>query len=489
MNVTDDRVAPLVPLRSPTGGTLIAATVLASGVASYNAAAMYVAVPAIQRHFDASAAAIQWMLTSYLLAVAALLLVAGALADRLGRRRVLVIGLGVMFGASILCALAPSMGVLVAGRAILGVGAALVTPTSLALLNGTLRNSDRARGIGVWAALETLATTVGPYVAGWLVDHQSWRWLFVLNLPLILLALIAVRGVPESRGARARSLDPVGPLLAVVGLGGIIYALTEAPDAGWSSPRVVIALVLGVVALAALVPAERRRKAPMLRLSLFASRQFDAINVTTILVYGALAAASYLITVMLELQLGYTAAQAGAALIPMTAVFFLLSPLSGALVSSLGARWLMVAGILLIAASQLWLAQVDSGSHYVEAILPPVLLRGVGLGLMVTPLTAAVLAAVGDSDLGEASAINDAAARVGGVVAVALVPALIGLGTASTLAEALTHGYRQAMIALGGLCVAGAIVAWLFVSGKPSPAPQAAAPAPDPGRPLPAGNK
>ena len=476
----------LAPLRSATGAALLTATVLASGVASYDAYVVNVAVPAIGNHFDASVAAIQWTLTSYLLAVAALLLVAGALADRIGRRRVLAIGLVVMFAASIVCAVATSMGVLIAGRAFQGVGAALVTPTSLALLNGTLRSSDRARGIGVWAGIETLATTVGPYAGGWLVDRESWRWVFLLGLPLILLALLALRHVPESSGERRSiSLDVVGAALAVLGLGGVIYALTDGAGTRWSSPRIVVALVVGVLALIALVPAERRRRAPMLRLSLFSSRQFDAINVTTVLLYGALAAASYLITVELELKLGYTAAQAGAALIPVTAVFFVLSPLSGALVSHVGARRLMVGGILLIAASQLWLAQVHSGSGYVDAILPPALVRGVGLGLMVAPLTAAVLAAVGDSDLGEASAVNDAAARVGAVVTVALVPVLIGLGAGGSLAGALTHGYRQAMIALGGVCVAAAVVAWRFVSDDPVAVPTPMPPAPGRGCALP----
>jgi EmrB/QacA subfamily drug resistance transporter len=489
--VTEDAVVSLAPLRSATGAVLIAATVLASGITSYNASVVNVAVPAIGRHFGASVAAIQWTLTSYLLAVAALLLVAGALADRLGRRRVLMIGLGVMFAASIVCAWAPCVGVLIAGRAIQGIGAALVTPTSLALLNGTLRKSDRARGIGVWAGLETLVASVGPYAGGWLVDQGSWRWVFVLNLPLIVLALLAVRRVPESVGERRPgSLDLVGPLLTILGLGGFIYALTDEAGAGWSSPQIVVALVVGTLALLALIPTERRRPAPMLRLSLFSSRQFDAINVTTVLIYGALAAASYLVAVQLELKLGYSAAQAGAALIPVTLVFFLLAPLSGALVKWIGARWLMVTGILLIAGSQLWLAQVHSGSHYVEAILPAALLRGVGLGLMVTPLTAAVLAAVGDSDLGEASAINDAAARVGAVVAIALVPLLIGVGVGSSLDDALTHGYRQAMIAIGGLCLAGAIVAWLFASDKqPAVAAGIAAPATDPGRAIPAVEK
>ena len=489
--VTDDTAASLAPLRSATGAALIAATVLASGITSYNASVVNVAVPAIGRHFDASVAAIQWTLTSYLLAVAALLLVAGALADRIGRRRVLVIGLGLMFGASILCAWAPSMSVLIVGRALQGIGAALVTPTSLALLNGTLRKADRARGIGIWAGLETLATSIGPYAGGWLVDNGSWRWVFLLNLPLILLALLVVRRVPESsRVRRPGSLDVAGPLLTVLGLGGIVYALTDEAGAGWSSPRILIALVVGAFALLALIPAERRRQAPMLRLSLFSSRPFDAINVTTVLIYGALAAAGYLVAVELELKLGYTAAQAGAALIPVSAVFLLLAPLSGALVKRVGARWLMVAGILLIAGSQLWLAQVHAGSHYLDAILPAALLRGLGLGLMVTPLTAAVLAAVSDSDLGEASAINDAAARVGGVVAVALVPLLIGVGASSSLSGALTHGYRQAMIAIGGLCVAGAVVAWLFATDnaaaggrldRPSPARGSASPAADEG--------
>jgi EmrB/QacA subfamily drug resistance transporter len=485
MNANDKGAVSLAPLRSATGVALIGATVLASGATSYNASVVYVAVPAITRHFHASVIAIQWTLTSYLLAVAALLLVAGALADRLGRRRVLVIGLSVMFAASILCASASSIGVLIAGRAILGVGAALVTPTSLALVNGTLRRADRARGIGIWAALETLASTVGPYAGGWLVDHQSWRWIFLLNLPFILLALIIVQRVPESIRDRRRSPDPVGAPLAILGLGGIIYALTEGPDAGWSAPRILIAFVVGVAALLALVPAERRRREPMLKLSLFSSRPFNAINITTVLIYGVLAAATYLITVTLELKLGYSAAQAGAALIPTTAVVFVLSPVSGALVSRVSARWLMTGGIVLIGGSQLWLAYVHHGSHYLSAILPPLLLRGVGLGLMVTPLTAAVLAAVGDVDLGEGSAINDAAARVGGLVAVALVPALIGVGAGSTLAGVLTHGYRHAMFALGGLCLAGAFVAFLSGSGKTAAAP----PAPDLGRPVPAANE
>src|SRR3954447_3400667 len=328
---------PLVALRSRTGVALIAATVLASGVASYDAYVVNVAVPAIDRHFGASVEAIQWTLTTYLLSVAALLLVAGALADHFGRRRVLAAGLGVMFLGSILCAAAPSISALIGARAVQGIGAALVVPTSLGLFNGTLRVSHPARGVRVWAGLSTLATTVGPYAGGWLIDHASWRWVFLLNLPLIAFGLLALRRVPETSGERrSLSLDALGALLGVVGLGGLIYALTEGATAGWASGRIVFSFAVGGVALAALVPAERQRRAPMLRLSLFASRQFDAINVVTIFFYGAIAAASYLLIVQFELRLGYTATQAGAALIPVTLVFMVIAPFSGALVSRIG---------------------------------------------------------------------------------------------------------------------------------------------------------
>ena len=452
-------------LRSRTGIALIAATVLSSGVAAYDAYVVNVAVPAIGHRFGASVAEIQWTLTSYLLSVAALLLLAGALADRFGRRRVLTIGLLVMTGSSIFCASAQSIGVLIAARAVQGVGAALVIPTSLALLNGTLRVEDRARGIGIWAGLSTLATTVGPFVGGWLIDHASWRWVFLLNLPLIILALLALRGVPETAGpTRSLSLDVVGALLAILGLGGLIYALTDGAESGWSSARVLVAFVIGGLSLVALVPAERRRRAPMLKLSLFASRQFDAINVVTILFYGTLTASAYLIVVQLQLSLGYTATQAGAALIPVTAIFLVVAPLSGGLVSRIGPRWPMVAGILLVGVSDAWLAQLHHNSDYLAAFLPPALVQGVGLGLSVTPLTAAVLAAVGDGDLGEASAVNNAASRVGGVIAIALVPVLLGVGAGTTLAMSLATGYRFAMIVIGGVCVSSALVAWLFVS-------------------------
>jgi MFS transporter len=285
------------------------------------------------------------------------------------------------------------------------------------------------------------------------------------------------RRVPETSGEhRSPSLDAVGTLLANFGLGGLINALTDRAGSGWGSVRILIAFAVGALSLVAPVPARRRRPAPMLKLTLFASRQFDAVNVATMLLYGALTAVGYLIIIELELKLGYPATQAGAALIPVTVAFLVLAPLSGAPVSRIGSRWPMVAGILLAAESQGWLVQPHHDSSYGKEILPAALVRGTELGLAVTPLTAAALVAVGDADLGEASAINDAATRVGGVIAVGLVPVLIGVGAGTSPSAAPRNGYESAMVVIGGLCVAAAIVTWLFVSDERAEAPPLAAP-------------
>jgi MFS family permease len=258
----------------------------------------------------------------------------------------------------------------------------------------------------------------------------------------------------------------------VAGLGGVIYALTAGPASGWLSAPVLAAGAVGVVCLAVLVPAERRRRAPMLRLSLFTSRQFDAINVATVLLYGALYAAGYLVILQCELRLGYSATAAGAALIPESAVFLAVAPVSGALVSRTGPRWLMVAGILALAAGFGALSMAHPGQGYAAAILPGALLWGLGTGLCVTPLTAAVLAAVSDPDLGEASAVNDATSRVGGLVVVGLVPALIGASGGGSIAHALVHGYQPAMIVMAALCAAAALVTGLFVTDSRPAAPR-----------------
>jgi len=455
----------LVALRSPGGVALIATTALASGTAFFDANVVKVAVPAISRAFDASVGAVQWTLTGYLLAVAALLLLSGGLADHFGKRRLLTFGLLVTLVASVLCGLAPSIGTLIAARALQGVGGAFIVPASLALLNGTLRVSDRARGIGLWAGLGTLMSTVVPYFGGWLIDTASWRAVFFVNIPLVLAALIVLQRVPQTaEKRRPLSADVPGAVLAVIGLGGLVYALTAGSTSGWTSHQVLITGIVGAIALFVLVPAERRARAPMLRVALFASRQFDAINVTTLLLYGAFGAASYLLILQCELQLGYSASQAGAALIPQSVVFLALAPISGALVSRFGTRWMMTSGIVIVSVALSWLSRVHPGASYATTILPAAVLWGVGIGITVTPLTAGVLAAVGDADLGEGSAINTTAARVGALFTIAVVPALLGVSSGRSLTHALDDGYEPAMLALAGLCLLAALVAALFVA-------------------------
>jgi EmrB/QacA subfamily drug resistance transporter len=471
--VTGTASGELFALRSPTGAALVAATVLASMVGFLDAYMINVAVPAIGDDLGASVSELQWVLTGYLITVAALLLLAGALADHFGRRRALVVGLAIMLAASLACVAAPTVDTLIGARLIQGIGGALVVPSSLALLNGTVRGPDRARAIGLWAGLSTLGTTVGPYGAGWLVDHASWRYVFLLNVPLVLAAYLVLIYVPEViRSARPLSLDVIGGVLAVLGLGGVIYALTEGPAQGWDDAAVLTFGIIGLVCLLVLVPFERRQRSPMLDTALFRSRQFDAINAATVLFYGALAAAGYLVVLQCELQLGYSASEAGAALIPESVVFLLVSPFAGGLVARLGTRLPMAAGIFVVAGGFCWLSTARPEQAYAQAILPGSILWGLGIGLSVAPLTAGVLAAVDDADLGEASAINDAASRVGGVVMVALVPILLGTWSAQSLTQSLSHSYQSAMLVMAGLSVAAGVITTLFVSDGRVPAPQ-----------------
>ncbi|MEV8376179.1 DHA2 family efflux MFS transporter permease subunit [Kribbella sp. NPDC056861] len=451
-------------LRSTTGVAVLTATILASTIGFLDASVVGVAIPAIGSDFRAGVAELQWVVTGYLVTVAALLLVAGGLSDRYGRRRVLVVGLLITLVTSVLCALANSVGLLIAARVLQGAGGALTVPSSLALLNATLRPEDRARGIGLWAGLATLGMAIGPYAGGWLVDNASWQWLFLLNLPLIVAALLVLRRVPESVDLQHDGhLDVVGAILTAVGFGGIIYALTEGSANGWSRTPVVLAGVIGLLSVIVLFPLESRRRAPVIRLRLFQSRQFDAINVSTFLFYAALGGAGYILYLQLELQLGYSATAAGAALIPATIVFLLISPLSGALVARFGPRWPMAIGTALVGIAFLYLTALGPDSTYLTGLLPGNLLQGIGLGIAVTPLTAAVLAAVNDADLGEASAINNTVARIGGVAAIALLPALAG-GAGMSLSETISASYRPAMIATALLSFAAAGVAAIFVS-------------------------
>jgi EmrB/QacA subfamily drug resistance transporter len=462
-----------IALRSVAGVFVVAATVLASAIGFLDATVVNVAVPAIGKELKADVPSLQWMVTSYLVTVAALLIVAGSLADRFGRKRILMIGLSVTFVASILCAISPNADVLVVFRILQGVGGALLVPSSLALLNATLRPGDRARGIGIWVGLATLGSTVGPSVGGWLVDNASWHWLFLLNVPLVLVGLLLLLKVPESRNPAAQGkIDWIGSALAAIGLGGLVYALTDGASNGWNSPVVLVVGAVAIACLVALIPFERSRANPMLQLRLFRSKQFNAINGTTLLFYGALAGASYLTVLRLQLQLDYSATAAGSVFIPTSIVLLTVSPISGWLVARFGPRWLMAVGILTVAVSFIWLSFLAPGSSYLLGVLPGTLVEGLGAGLAVAPLTATVLGAVRSADLGEASAINDAVSRLGGVIAIALLPALAGATGNLTLADTLEGSFAPGMVVAALLCVAAAIITILFVSNSTARAPE-----------------
>lgn len=456
-------------LGSGRGVVLVAATVLASMVGFLDASVVNVAVPAIGTSFGSSVATLQWVLTSYLVTVAALLLVSGALADRFGRRRILTIGLVIVAVSAILCAIAPNAPILITARVLQGVGGALTVPSSLALLNGALREQDRSRGIGIWSGISTLATTVGPYAGGWLLDHSTWRWLFLLNVPLCVLAIVALRFVPRDVPLLQQlTTDVVGVALAIIGLGGIIFALTTGASNGWTSPVVIGFGIAGILALVLLAPVERRAKHPMLRLSVFRSRRFNAINLSTFFFYATVSGMGFLVTEQALVTLGYNAAQAGALLLPGSVVFLLMSPVSGQLATRFDARWLMTIGMSCAAVAVLVLSFVQQDSQYATDILPATLLFGFGLGLAITPLTAAVLASVPVADLGAASAINNVSSRIGGAIAIAVLPAAAGATAGRSLEETLSAGYSTAMLIAAALAVIAALIAALFVHRQTS---------------------
>ncbi|MDQ1697104.1 MAG: hypothetical protein QOJ03_2457, partial [Frankiaceae bacterium] len=327
-------------LSTAAGRWVLLATVLGSALASIDATVVGIALPAIGKEFTVGLSSLQWTVTAYTLTLAGLLLVAGALGDRFGRRRVFVIGIVWFAGASLLCAVAPDPATLIAARALQGVGGALLTPGSLAILQTSFIPADRGRAIGAWSGLGGVATAVGPFVGGWLVQAASWRFIFFINLPLaVAVVAIALRHVPESRAniADAR-VDVFGGLLVTAGLVGVTFGLIEGAALGWSSAEVVTALVAGTVLLLAFLAHERRTSHPILPLGLFGARQFTATNAVTFVVYGALGGALFLVVLRLQLSLHYSALEAGAAMVPFTALMLLLSPRAGALAQRIGPR-------------------------------------------------------------------------------------------------------------------------------------------------------
>ncbi|MFF9485954.1 MFS transporter [Streptomyces sp. NPDC014676] len=459
---------PDVRLASPQGRWILLTTVLGSSMALLDSTVVNVALPRIGRDLDADLAALQWTVNAYMVTLAGLILLGGALGDRYGRRKVFVVGVLWFAAASLLCGIAPNAGVLIAARALQGVGGALLTPGSLALIQATFHPDDRGRAVGLWSGFGGIGAAVGPFVGGWLVDGPGWRWVFLLNVPLALLcAPVAVRHVPESTGGEHEGrFDVLGAALGAVALALVTYALIEA---GEGSLVVAVSAVAGSAAAVAFVLVEKRRPHPMMPLDIFASRQFTAVNLVTLCVYAAFGGFFFLAALQLQVVVGWSALAAGTALLPTTALMLLLSARSGELGDRIGPRIPLTAGPLLCAAGMLLMLRVGPGASYATEVLPALLVLGLGMVTLVAPLTATVLASVDTARAGLASGINNAAARAAGLVAVAALPLLAGMGPeAYRLPDAFDDAFRRAMVLCAAVLAAGSAIAWATVR-RPAP--------------------
>jgi EmrB/QacA subfamily drug resistance transporter len=448
------------------GRWVLAIAVLGSGLAFLDGTVVNVALPSIGEDLNASTSALQWILNGYMLTLASLILLGGSLGDRYGRRLIFVIGVALFTFSSLLCAIAPTVEALIGARLLQGVGGALLTPGSLAMIEASFAPGDRARAIGAWSGLGGVMTAIGPLLGGYLVDAASWRMIFLINLPIgVVVALLAVRHVPETRDPRATGrIDLPGAMLAGVGLAGITYALIEAPDRG-ASALVLFAGIIGLLSLIAFLRVEHRSPQPMMPLTMFASRQFSAANLVTFVVYTALGGVFFLLVSFLQISMGYSAIEAGAASLPVTLLMLFLSARSGALAQRIGPRTPLTVGPLVIAIGLVMMTRITPGDGYVTAVLPAVIVFGLGLSFVVAPVTATALAAADERNAGVASGINNAVSRVGGLLAVAVLPVVAGLtGEKFYDPKAMTDGFHMAMVVCAVLAALGGLFAWLTIS-------------------------
>ncbi|MBA3289836.1 MAG: MFS transporter [Acidimicrobiia bacterium] len=445
-----------------TGRWVLVATVLGSGMAMLDGTVVNLALPRMGEDLDASFGGLQWILNGYTLTLASLILLGGGLGDRLGRRRVFTIGAAWFTVASLLAGVAPTVEVLVAARVLQGIGGALLTPGSLAILQASFHHDDRARAIGAWSGLGGVAAAIGPFLGGWLVDALSWRWIFLINLPVgIAVVVLARQHVPESRDEQANGrVDAPGAVIGALALAGLTLGLSEQ---NWALTAA------GAAVLVTFVVVETRRAHPLLPMAVFRSSAFSGTNIVTVLLYGTMAVVFFLLGLVLQGPLGYSPLRAGAATVPITIAMLALSARAGALAERIGSRLPMTVGPLLVAGSLLLMTRIDEGSSYVSDVLPAIIVFGLGLTLTVAPLTATALASVEDHLAGVASGINNAVARTGQLLAIAAVPALAQFVPGQPVGpDDLTSGFHRVLWVGAVVLVAAAAVSWTTV-GRGAP--------------------
>jgi EmrB/QacA subfamily drug resistance transporter len=456
-------------LSSAAGRRTLAASIVGSGAVFLEGTVVNVALPAIARDLGFGLEGIQWVVNAYLLALGSLTLLGGALGDRYGRRPLFGAGAIAFSAATVGCALAPGALVLLGLRFLQGAAGAMLVPNSLAMLEASFSETERGTAIGRWAGWSAVSTAIGPLLGGFVVDVASWRWVFACIAPVALAAAwLALGGGGAKENCDTRTpVDYTGAALIVAGLGALTAGLTDGPRLGFRHPLILGLLAGGVVLLVAFGVVEHRSRSPLVPPALFRSRPFTGANAATVLIYAALGGVLLLLVLQLQGNLGYSALRSGASLLPANLLMLTLSPLAGRFAHAHGARGPMATGTIVAAAGMLLFTRVVPGASYVAAVLPAVVVFGLGLSSFVAPLTAAVLEAAPQRDAGIASGVNNAAARLAGLASAAALPAAAGLGGLETLSGLrLTQGFVRAMWICAGLCLAAAAVTWLTVGER-----------------------
>ncbi len=458
--------APVAPAHVAHPRLVLTVCILASSLGFIDGSVLNVALPAIAAGFAARTAEVQWVMNAFTLPLSALLLIGGAAGDLYGRRRVMLGGIALFTAASLLCAAAPGLGVLLAGRALQGLGAALLLPNSLATLSAAFSGAARGRAVGIWAAAGAAAGAIAPLLGGWLVDRAGWEFIFLINLPIGLGAiLLGLRCIPESRGESGARPDWTGAALATFGLGALTWGLTAWSATDRFDAEVGLTLATGLALLAWFLGQERRRGArAMVPLDMFGSRPFVGLTLLTFLLYGALGGLMLLLPFALIEAGGYSATQAGLAVLPFPVIVALGSPSMGRLAGRTGPRLPLTIGPLIVAAGYALGARIEADSGYFADVLPPILIVSIGMGIAVAPLTTAVLSSVDERHVGTASGLNSAVSRAGGLIVVALLGAVLSLSSG-----ALMNGLHDAALVGAALALASGIVAWFTLKGfKPA---------------------